>query len=81
MKIQAKNLKEGMTIIDGVWQMKVQSIRHDKQKNGIKLIIPKGFTSRKNSKNNRKRLGEFSYQNIKTERFYKELTFINIIGV
>ena len=78
MKIQGKDLKVGMKIKDGIWSMDIKSIRKDTQKNGTSLIIPSGLTSRKNSKNNRRRLGEFVYQDLETERVYKELTFITV---
>jgi len=32
MKIQAKDLKVGQTIKEGVWTMKVERIENDKQK-------------------------------------------------
>ena len=75
MKIQAKDLKVGQTIKDGVWTMKIEKIENDTQKNGTPLKQVYGKATRKAPKGFR----GFVYQNLEQSRAYKELTFINII--
>ncbi len=78
MKIQAKDLKVGDEIKDGIWTMHVEIITNDVQKNGTPLVSVEGKASRRNSKSFRRRLGEFVYQNENQQRVYKELTFVNV---
>lgn len=79
MKIQAKDLKVGQTIKDGSWTMVVERIEDDKQKNGTPIKHVYGTTERTNARKDRKRLGTYMYQNLKTGRTYKELTFLTIL--
>jgi CO dehydrogenase/acetyl-CoA synthase alpha subunit len=74
MKTQAKNLKIGMTVIEGGWSNKIESIEKGFQKNGVPIITITG-------KDNNTRKNIYGKQRIESlqSRVYKELTFVNIL--
>ena len=72
MKIQAKDLKIGMLIVDGVWSMKVESIKKGFLKNGKPTTTVEGRQNRVAPKNKKAP----TYKNLQGERVYKDLTFV-----
>ena len=74
MKMQAKDLKVGMTIKNGHYVMVIDSIQLSNQKNGTPTVIINGIT--KYTKKNI--YGKYSDPS-RNEFVYKQLTFVNAI--
>jgi hypothetical protein len=74
MKMQAKDLKVGMTIKNGHYVMVIDSIQLSNQKNGTPTVIINGIT--KYTKKNI--YGKYADPS-RNEFVYKQLTFVNAI--
>lgn len=71
MKIQAKDLKVGMTVRAGYWILKIENITNGILKNGKKTIIVEGITIMKHT-------GSTKIKEAFLNLTFKELTKVNI---
>lgn len=71
MKIQAKDLKVGMTVRAGYWILKIENITNGILKNGKKTIIVEGITIIKHT-------GSTKTREAFLEMTFKESTKVNV---
>lgn len=71
MKIQAKDLKVGMTVRAGYWILKIENITNGMLKNGKKTITVEGITIMKHT-------GSTKTKEAFLKLTFKELTKVNI---
>ena len=74
MKLQAKDIKIGMTIRQGKWSMLVEDLKNSSQKNGTQTIIAEGIVT-----NARKNIYGKISASFKSERTYKQLTKLDVL--
>jgi hypothetical protein len=73
MKIQAKDLQTGMTVYEGTWSNKIESIETAFQKNGTPTVTIKG----KDNDSRKDKYGKSRGETIQS-RVYKHLTFVTV---
>ena len=72
MKIQAKDLKVGMTVKNGYWSMLINTIKLSNLKNGTPTVIISGIVTNKQKNIYGKCVAPYE-----GETLYKHLTFVN----
>lgn len=72
MKMQAKDLKVGMTVTEGSWYINIHQVEFSAQKNGTPTVIVNGM----GSKGKKDKYGRIAKPYLQ-ERMYKHLTFVN----
>lgn len=73
MKIQAKDLKVGMTVKESFWSIVIDNIKYSNLKNGTPTVIISGMITNKQKNIYGKCVAPYE-----GERLYKHLTFVNV---